>query len=412
MLLSRVLTLLITFRYISTFEYSKTLNFLEPLQYEVIYEGIMATKFSFGMPLPHYRNMSVTFGALEGILQEIMKLPFGDAPPNGLMLEKLIEDIQVMLLKIKGNMLELLTYSGSENSLVVETCHTEVPAALDIRSLKFYLTNVNALLRTVDLGITKEEIMDDKNAELAKLRAALSSWNDLTEVMLYSTNTYLDSVKNLADQRVSPQLLTEIHRGKCLDADKFRDFVHVQHCTSSEYYLNCTALLKQPINPHMFVKLLPIPYRGYELDLDNVYYDPKNKNDGLFKINCENYKPVRADCSIERLSTECAYALQNVRVENVISYCPFRDSQLKNPTQLLTGILIPNLDDFKVYVLKNFSDPDTGSILPLPTDTLTDVPLIVASERPIKVSEEKFEFIFRYSAQKSFIRFTSLSEMI
>ena len=160
----------------------------------------------------------------------------------------------------------------------------------------------------------------------------------------------------------------------------------------------------------MCVKLLPIPYRGYELDLDNVYYDPKNKNDGLFKINCENYKPVRADCSIERLSTECAYALQNVRVENVISYCPFRDSQLKNPTQLLTGILIPNLDDFKVYVLRNFSDPDTGSILPLPTDTLTDVPLIVASERPIKVSEEKFEFIFRYSAQKSFIRFTSLSE--
>ena len=388
----------------TSFEIDKTLSFYVESETVEIYKGVLNNRLSFTMALPNYPDNA--FELLDSVIKKLDKLKHNKTSEQGLLLQSQIEEIKLRRLKLKEYYLELKDYIGKDNIYDhLATCNSNLTYTITPQSVMLLYVNMDTLYNNFDLTVTTADLDKPLYGKYLNYRNTLTTMNTLMFRLENFVSDYLKIIEGITAKTVTYELLNYLKNTDCMDPNPDFDSLNLEFCKFGKSELVCVLHTQHPFDAEHFIKLIPVNYFNYELDLEHVYR--KEDTDDIFEIECSESFPVLQNCRMNYFNTDCVYGLMKGNMDIILDECLFIEKIPGLPTQVKDGILIPEMPDLQIFSIKNLTknyDKDFQEI-----HINESKPYVIKSKTDLLLTTEFFSIIFPKSAIQNTILTTSFS---
>ena len=363
---------------------SEDLSFYE-LDYPVkVYNEVSYNKVSFDLKIHNLNNGISSLLDSTSDYIEILKVNYKKDNLISSILFELFSNIQSTFLKLRYKYFEISHYSSNEPNIEREICHLEINYIATKNKLGIYSANLLALKNNIP-NVTLSKTVADGNFIIARNAYVqiLQNTNDLDN----EVSKYASIFHDLKLGKINDYLFEILKSGKCVDSDQYPDLMKINECSFNKKTVTCSVTLTTPKKPENFVKIIPIPYNNNVMKLENVY--KKLSDNRLTIINCANNNPVHYNCKQSEFDETCVKALNSNSLESILNACPFEHKDFIYPKITKNGILIPYIDNMKIF-MKN--DSDEFETFRLKNDKKS--PILFQNSKQMKIVHDLFSFTY------------------
>ena len=176
-------------------------------------------------------------------------------------------------------------------------------------------------------------------------------------------------------------------------------------CAFYEKNVTCQIVVENPTHKEKLGKIIPVPYRGYEVaNLQNVYLNLSSH--ALVRLTCKHDEFLSYNCHEHPTdSTPCLNALTRNKFEQILNECSFQPSTLETPVLTSNGLLVPYSENISAFIEKNSSE--SKNLTEWDIFQNTRAPVLINSMYNMSILDNSFTYVYKNFSIASKIIFTA-----
>ena len=314
-----------------------------------------------------YKVNNVGIITSENFSKDIQRLikPGRNIPPEILSQTKTITDQYTIL-----NHTLYKTEKYLNSNRIKEQTNCEITFQIFKDSTATYLANEIAILAK-DLPEQTADISSDINIKQRTSGILMQAILDINEI-IFLLNKEIAELENLFNHQVTENTILAVQDSSCIQST-LMEKLKITNVIATKTGLMIEIIIYQFQPSENTFAITPTSYLGNQIDFTNTFLI----NDQLTTCECTFIDDnIYTGCTCSPFNQQCTKAILSNKIKNLISNCPFIQTQNPLPVLTYTGILFPS---YKPYSIQNSQISNSIPLQP-------DLPFHIQTSNPANIA--------------------------